>query len=104
MTCVGDSGELGKDARVPGTDLVELDVRDGLQAPIQTCPLGVGQRRGELLELGCVEEEETGTKAVDSRTMFSIGGVGDRDVVEDGEAGAGGFELSPDDLKEIGDL
>ena len=104
MTCVGDGGELGKDARVPGADFIELDVRDGLQAPIQTCPLGVGQRWGELLEFGRVEEEETGTKAVDSRTMFSIGGVGNWDVVEDGKASAGCLELSSDDLEEIGNL
>ena len=104
MTCVGDGGELGKDARVPGADLIELDVRDGLQAPVQTCPLSVGQCRGELLELGRVEEEETGAKAVDSRTMFSIGGVGDWDVVEDGEASAGCLELGSDDLEEIGNL
>ena len=45
-----------------------------------------------------------GAKAIDSRTMFSIGGVGDWDVVEDGEASAGCLELSPDDLEEIRDL
>ena len=104
MTCVGDGGKLGKDARVPAADLVELDVRDGLQAPIQTCPLSVGQRRGELLELGCVEEEETGAEAVDSRTMFSVGGVRDWNVVEDGEASAGCLELSSDNLEEIRNL
>ena len=104
MTGVGDGGELGENARIPSADLVELDVRDGLQAPIQTCPLGVGQRRGELLEFGCVEEEETGAEAVDGRTMFSIGRVGDWDVVEDGEASAGCLELSSDNLEEIGDL
>ena len=60
--------------------------------------------RGELLELGCVKEEEAGVKAIDSRTMCSIGGVGDWDVVEDGEAGAGCFELGSDDFKEIGNF
>ena len=102
MTRVGDGGELGENARVPGADFVELDVRDGLQAPIQACPLGVGQRWGELLELGCVEEEETGMKAVDGRTMFLIGGVGDWDVVEDGEASASGFELGANNFEEVG--
>ena len=104
MTRVGDGGELGEDARVPGADFIELDVRDGLQAPVQTCPLGAGQCRGEFLELGCVEEEESDTKAVDSHTMFSIGRVRDGDVVEDGKAGASGFEFSSNDLKEIRDL
>ena len=104
MTGVGDSGELGENARVPSADLVELDVRDGLQAPIQTCPLGVGKRRGQLLELGGVEDEETGTKAVDGCAMFSIGGVRDGDVVEDSEAHAGGFEFGPNDLEKIGDF
>ena len=104
MTGVGDGGELGENARVPGADFVELDVRDGLQAPIQTRPLGVGKRRGELLKLGCVEEEEAGAKAVNGRTMFSIGGVGNWDVVKDGEASAGCLELSSDDLEKIGNF
>ena len=36
MTCVGDSGELGENARVPGANFIKLDVGDGLQAPIDT--------------------------------------------------------------------
>ena len=104
MTRVGDGGEFGENARIPGADFTKLDVSNGLETPIETRPLGVGERRGEFLELGGVEEEETGAKAVDSRTMFSIGGVGDWDVVEDGEAGTGCLELSSDDLEEIGNL
>ena len=104
MTRVGNGGELGEDARVSGADFVKLDVGNRLQAPIETRPLGVGKRRGQLLELGGVEEEETGTKSIDGRAMFAIGGVGDGDIVEDGEASAGCFELGPDDLEEVGDF
>ena len=104
MTRVGDSGELGKDARVPGADFVELDVGDRLQAPIQTCPLGVGERWGELLELDCVQEEETGTETVDGGTVLAVGRVWDRDVVEDSEACARGLELGSDDFEEVRDV
>ena len=104
MTRVGDSGELGKDARVLGADFVELDVCNRLQAPIQTRPLGVGERWGELLELSCVQEEETGTETVDGGAVLAVGRVWDRDVVEDGEASTRGLELSPNDLEEIRDL
>ena len=104
MTGVGDGGELGEDARVPGADFIELDVSNGFETPIETRPLGVGERRGEFLELGGVQEEKTGAETIDGGAVLAIGRVWDRDVVEDGEAGAGGFKLGPDDLKEIGDL
>ena len=104
MTCVGNGGELGKDARVSGAGFVELDVRDGLQAPIQTRPLGVGKRRGEFLELSGVQEEEAGAKTINGRTGIAVGGVWDGDVVKDGEAGASGFEFGADDFEEVGHL
>ena len=86
MTGVGDGGELGENARVPGADFVELDVRDGLQAPIQTRPLGVGKRRSEFLELSGVQEEEAGAKTINGRTVLAVGGVWDGNVVKDSEA------------------
>ena len=104
MTRLGDGGELGEDARVPGTDFIELDVSNGFETPVKTRPLGVGERRGELLELGGVQEEETGAETIDGSAMLTIGGVRNRDVVEDGEASAGCLELSSDDLEEIGNL
>ena len=72
MTGVGDGGELGENARVPSADFVKLDVRDGLQAPIQTRPLGVGKRRSELLELGCVEEEEVGMEEPERKSVETL--------------------------------
>ena len=104
MTRVGDGGELGEDARVPGTDFIELDVSNGFETPIETRPLGVGERRGELLELGCVQEEEMGAKTIDGHTVLTVSGLWYRDVVEDGEAGAGGFELGPNNFEEVGDF
>ena len=104
MTCVGDGGELGEDARVPGANFIELDVSNGFETPVETRPLGVGKRRGEFLKLSGVQEEEAGAKAVNGRTMFSIGGVGNWDVVKDGEASAGCLELSSDDLEKIGNF
>ena len=59
---------------------------------------------GKLFELGGVEEEETGTEAVDSRAMLTVGGVGNRDIVKNSKASAGSFELGLDDLEEIRDL
>ena len=90
--------------RVLGTDFVEVDVCNRFQTPVETCPLGMGEHQGELLELGSVKEEEAGTMMVDGCTMFSIGRVRDGDVVEDGKAGASGFEFSSNDLKKIRDL
>ena len=104
MTGIGDSGELGENARVPSADFVKLDVRDELQAPIQTRPLGVGKRRGKFLELSGVQEEEAGAKTINGRTVLAVGGVWDGDVVKDGEAGASGFELGADDFEEVGHL
>ena len=104
MTCVGDGGELGEDARVPSADFVELDVSNRFETPVEARPLGVGERRGELLELGGMQEEETGAEVIDGRTVFAVGGVWDGDVVKDGEAGASGFELGADDFEEVGHL
>ena len=104
MTRVGDSGEFGENARIPGADFTKLDVSNGLETPIETRPLGVGERRGEFLELGGVQEEKTGAETIDGGTVLAIGRVWDQDVVEDSKAGAGGFKLGPDDLKEIGDF
>ena len=104
MTCVGDSGELGEDARVPSADFVKLDVGNRLQAPIETRPLGVGKRRGEFLELSGVQEEEEGAKTINGRTVLAVGRVWDGDVVKDGEAGASGFEFGADDFEEVGHL
>ena len=104
MTRVGNSGELGKDARVPGANFIELDVGDRLQAPIQTRSLGVGERWGELLEFGCVQEEEMGAKTIDGHTVLAVSGLWYRDVVEDSEAGAGGFELGSNNFEKVGDF
>ena len=101
MTRVGDGGEFGENARIPGADFTKLDVSNRLETPIETRPLGVGERRGEFLEFGLVEEEEAGAETVDGRTVFAIGGVGDGDVVEDGKACARGFELGSDDFEEV---
>ena len=88
MTCVGDGGKLGENARVPSADFIELDVSNRFETPVETRPLGVGKRRGELLELGGVQEEETGAEVIDGGAMLTIGGVRDRDVVEDSQTGA----------------
>ena len=104
MTRVGDSGEFGENARIPGADFAKLDVSNGLETPIETRPLGVGERRGEFLELGGVQKEETGAETIDGNAMLTIGRVRDRDVVEDGEASAGCLELGSDDLEEVGNL
>ena len=64
----------------------------------------MGERQSELLKLGDMQEEETGAEAVNSHTVFAIGGVGNGDVVKDGEVSVDDFELCPDDLEKIGDL
>ena len=104
MTRVGDGGEFGENARIPGADFTKLDVSNGLETPIETRPLGVGERRGEFLELGGVQEEEMSVETINSHTMFTVGRVGDRNVVKNSKAGAGGFELNFNDLKKIGDF
>ena len=104
MTRVGDGGEFGENARIPGVDFTKLDVSNGLETPIETRPLGVGERRGEFLELGGVQEEKTGAETIDGGAVLAIGRVWDRDVVEYGEASARGFEFSPDNLEEIRDF
>ena len=48
-----------------------------------------------------MQEEETGAEVIDGRTVLAVGGVWDGDVVEDGEAGASGFELGADDFEEV---
>ena len=57
MTRVGDGGELGENARVPSADFIELDVSNRFETLVETRPLGVGERRGELFELGGMQEE-----------------------------------------------
>ena len=104
MTRVGYGGEFGENARIPGADFTKLDVGNGFETPIETRPLGVGERRSKFLELGGVQEEKAGAETIDGGAVLAVGRVWDRDVVEDGEAGAGGFKLGTDDFKEIGDL
>ena len=43
-------------------------------------------------------------ETIDGGAMLTIGGVRDRDVVEDGEAGTSGLELGADNLEEVGHL
>ena len=86
---LGVSGSCSQKAHLtPGVDFVEFDVGNGFQTPIDTCSLSVGECWSELLELCNMGKEKAGIKAVNSRAMFTIGRVGDRDVIEDGEVGA----------------
>ena len=53
-------------------DFIEFDVGDELQAPIDTCSLGVGECQGKLLELRDMEEEEASVSRlalVDARSV-----------------------------------
>ena len=69
MTCIGDGGELGENARVPGADFIKLDVCNRFETPVQTRPLCVGERRGKLLEFGLGEEEEAGSDSDDAAAL-----------------------------------
>ena len=64
MTRVGDGGELGEDARVPGVDFIELDVSNGFEIPVETRPLGVGERLSR--RQGSTRQRET--KAAEAMT------------------------------------
>ena len=64
----------------------------------------MGKRWGELLERGGVQEEEASAETIDGCAVFAVGRLWDRDVVEDGEARSGCFELGADDFEEVGHL